>query len=293
MSRFYNFVFTANNYTDESIKNFDELTCKYIIYGKEVGNSGTPHLQGFVSFKANKTLSAAIKCLQQCHHGTHVEIARTLNDAIEYCKKEGVFSERGNPPMSQEEKGKRGTEYYANIISHAKKGDLNSIENEAPDAYLMYYRTLRDIAKDHAKRPPDLEDVCGIWIYGPPGTGKSYNARNGYGVYYLKETNKWWDSYQNEPTVVIDEVERDSGRVLGHYLKKWADRYAFDAEIKGSKIIIRPERIVVTSNYSIEEIFSDDNMMCQAIKRRYTEIYMGNKYYPIFNKYCEGFHPIV
>lgn len=292
MSQFRNFVFTANNYTDKSVDMFNELKCKYIIYGKEVGDSGTPHLQGFVVFKSAKTLSAAIKCLQQCHHGTHVEIARTITDAITYCKKDNDFTERGIPPMSQEEKGEKGKEYYANIVSHAKRGDLTSIEDEAPDAYLRYYRTLKEIAKDNAIRPPDLPDVCGIWIYGPPGTGKSYKARNDYGEYYLKETNKWWDSYQNEPTVVIDEVERDAGKYLGHYLKKWADRYAFDAEVKGSKIIIRPERIVVTSNYSIEEVFYEDNMMCQAIKRRYEEVHIGNKYYPIFNKYCEGFNPV-
>ena len=58
---FRNFCFTHNNYSDTSLE--DEISCKYIVYGREVGESGTPHLQGFLSFSSAKSLSAAIKSL--------------------------------------------------------------------------------------------------------------------------------------------------------------------------------------------------------------------------------------
>lgn len=35
---------------------------------------------------------------------------------------------------------------------------------------------------------------------------------------------------------------------------------------------IRPERIVVTSNYSIDEIFGYDPTLCLAIRRRFVEV---------------------
>ena len=63
--RYRNFTFTHNNYTDTSLE--DEISCKYIVYGREVGESGTPHLQGFLSFSCGRTLSAAIKSLPGCH----------------------------------------------------------------------------------------------------------------------------------------------------------------------------------------------------------------------------------
>ena len=72
-----------NNY--EGTELVDTLDCAYIIYGKEVGASGTPHLQGLVRWKNERSLSASIKALPGCH----VEVTKSLFDAIEYCKKEG------------------------------------------------------------------------------------------------------------------------------------------------------------------------------------------------------------
>lgn len=265
MAKVKNFCFTVNNYTEKDIELLQNIDCKYIIYGKEKGESGTPHLQGFIVFKSQKTLSAAIKTFPKYH----VEVAITVHAAIEYCKKEGDFTERGTAPMTQKDKGVKGKEFWEKTFDLAKAGDFEKIDRKV---LLSHYNTIKTIARDYAVRPPDLEDVCGLWFVGAPGTGKSYSARKDYGVYYLKETNKWWDSYQNEPTVIVDEVEKDSASYMGHYLKKWADRYAFDAEVKGSKLIIRPERIIVTSNYTIQDIFGADVQMEQAINRRFKTI---------------------
>jgi len=53
MSRqFRNFVFTLNNYSEEEHETL--LKCdsfKYIIIGREIGDSGTPHLQGYAELK--------------------------------------------------------------------------------------------------------------------------------------------------------------------------------------------------------------------------------------------------
>jgi len=259
MARARNFTFTMNNYQTTEL--VDGLDCRYIIYGREVGESGTPHLQGFVSFDSMKSMTQVIGLLPGCH----IEIARTSTAAIEYCKKEGDFTERGEAPMSQKRKG----EFNAERWSVAKKAAIEGRLDDVPeDIYVQYYRTLKEIKKDNMVKPEDLQEIENIWICGPPGCGKSRGARERFPGAYFKLCNKWWDGYQGEETVIIDDWELDH-KVLGHHLKIWGDRYSFLAETKGGALHIRPKRIIVTSNYCLESVF-EDRMMCEAIARRFT-----------------------
>jgi hypothetical protein len=69
------------------------------------------------------------------------------------------------------------------------------------------------------------------WIYGPTGTGKSYSLELAYPDAYLKQSNKWWDGYKDEPVVIIEDFDSDHA-CLNHHLKIWADHRPFLAEIK-------------------------------------------------------------
>lgn len=108
MSRAKNWCFTLNNWTDveydlivHTVSNPQFV--KYAVIAKEVGESGTPHLQGYVQFTIRKTL-ATVRAL----FGTrgHYEVAKgTPSQAADYCKKTPEFTEWGEvPPKSQ---GKR------------------------------------------------------------------------------------------------------------------------------------------------------------------------------------------
>lgn len=84
----------------------------------------------------------------------------------------------------------------------------------------------------------------------------------------MKLPNKWWDGYQRQPNVIIDDFDK-CHMVLGYHLKIWADRYAFAAEVKGSTILIRPLKIVVTSNYHPKEIWGETPNTLDPILRRF------------------------
>lgn len=74
-----------------------------------------------------------------------------------------------------------------------------------------------------------------LWIYGESGTGKTRYAVGNYPKAYRKDHTKWWDGYNGESEVILDDLGKDHG-YIGHYLKLWADRYAINGETKGGKL---------------------------------------------------------
>lgn len=255
--------FTLNNYNQDEERILHELDCTYLVCGREVGELGTPHLQGYIYFKNARFSNGVQTILRRAHW----EIARSDHAANRaYCTKDNNYFETGTLPMSNKRKGEVEQERWANAWKAAKKGDIDAIDY---DIRFRHYSTIKAIAKDYMAKPIDLNGLDNWWIYGEPGTGKSRSARLLYPESYMKACNKWWDGYQHEPNVIIDDYELDMGKTLGHYLKIWAQNQSFIAECKGGAMHIRPKRIIVTSNYSIEEVFAHDQVLVRAMKRRF------------------------
>jgi hypothetical protein len=100
--RVKNWCFTLNNYTQE---NLDRLSTpidgiSYLIFGREIGSSGTPHLQGTVCFINRKRLTSVIAAIGQAH----CTPTRHLTQSIEYCRKDGQVTEWGECPVEKEDK---------------------------------------------------------------------------------------------------------------------------------------------------------------------------------------------
>lgn len=251
---------TINNPTDDDHREVELLQplTTYSVFGKEVGADGTPHIQGFVVMDKVKDFTWMKKRLTRAH----LEPMRgTPEEASVYCKKDGDFWEAGTLPLPPGVAEKARWDAARDL---AVRGDLEAIP---ADIYVRYYSTLKRIAFDHQPMPSDADNVTGVWIYGPPGVGKSRSARERYPNAYLKLCNKWWDGYTGQEYVIIDDFDH-CHTVLSHQLKLWADRYAFSAEQKGSTIRIRPKVICVTSNYRIEDLWSDQSVV-EALKRRF------------------------
>lgn len=253
--------FTINNPTDGELLP-PPGTYEYMIVGKEVGADGTPHLQGYVCMKQQKRLTAMKKLMPRAH----LEIAKgTPEQNRVYCSKQADFQEFGviPPPKTANATNKRNSD-YAEAVNLAKRQRIYDID---PGLLLRFGSSLRAIQKDHPLALTDNNYLCGIWMYGPPGCGKSSGARWMFPASYPKPLNKWWDGYQGEDYVLIDDIEPVHS-VLGHHIKQWADHYPFTAEQKGTSIRIRPKALVITSNYTIEEIWN--GTMAEAIRRRFT-----------------------
>jgi len=260
--------FTINNpkknYKDLSgVKNWD-----YMVVGNEIGENGTPHLQGFLAYKIRTAFSTVKNQLPMAHIE---KMKGTPKQASDYCKKDGNFEEYGTIPdyKGGATGGEKKAQNFKQMIAHAKNQDINEIEEIDPVSYVQHYHAFKRIAQDNPKKTQNLPDVCGIWYVGPPGVGKSHKAREEYPDYYDKPANKWFDGYQGEAAVLIDDLDLCHS-TLGHHLKRWADKYPFPAEQKGTTVLVRPKNIIVTSNYTIEEIFSQQgDVLVAALQRRF------------------------
>ena len=269
--------FTINNYTEEEYESLcDVLADKgyYWIAGREVGEGGTPHIQGYVSFSRRITLQSIRSLLSD---RGHYEVARgspSKNRA--YCSKDGNFREGGEPP--KEGGPKRTRDELAREFAGAINGGTGGVA-EFADAnpgtwYFSGHNLLRNATT--LMRPVNRPDIHVIWIYGPPGVGKSKKAHEDMPDAYIKEPRtKWWNGYLGEKEVIIDDF--GPGGIDINHLLRWFDRYKCLVENKGGMIPLLADKFIVTSNFHPCEIFKwgdERHPQLPALERRCTFIHM-------------------
>lgn len=262
--------FTINNYTELPELHAD---CKYICYGEEIcPTTGTPHLQGYCYFKAAKSLSAASKYFPRGHL---VPAAGSSGQNKLYCSKDGIFHEYGKAPLDSKDKGRMERDRWTDIVSLARNGDFEAVFRKYPDVYATRLPVLENL---HRKRPISLTTLDGEmeheWYVGATGSGKSKAARTENPGSYIKDPETvWWDDYDFQETVIIDDFDKYQ-KSQGGQMKRWLDRYVFPAQVKGGYMSIRPKKIIVTSQYLPSEIW-DDEKTIDAVNRRVRLRYFG------------------
>jgi len=94
---------TLNNYNEEewnSISELAQMHSEKFILGKEVGESGTPHVQGYIYFKNPRDMKSVKKVLK--NERLHLEIAKgSTKQNLAYCSKDGDYISKG---MEEEDK---------------------------------------------------------------------------------------------------------------------------------------------------------------------------------------------
>jgi len=101
MSAAKNWCFTINNYTQDEMELMDVLSMRvpaeisYLVIGRETGENGTPHFQGFIQLVKKQRQNQVRNLLGG---RAHVEVMSPRSNpfaAALYCKKEGQFVDYG------------------------------------------------------------------------------------------------------------------------------------------------------------------------------------------------------
>lgn len=263
---------------------WDDIASKthWAVAGWEVGpKSGQPHLQGYVQWIGKRRLSELKR--HRCGNTVSFRVADGDEESNwNYCTKDGDFLQHGDEPRVING-GMREKKRWKITLDLIKDNKIDDIE---PQLQITQCRNIEFLRRKYAKRPADLayNEKHTRWIYGPSGSGKSRWARELMAgkTWYDKSQNKWWDYYEDEEFVLIDDLEKENAKCLIAFLKRWFDVYPFVAEVKqGVAKYLRPKKMIITANWHPHEIFGDVAGHWEPIERRVEIVYMG----PLDKKY--------
>lgn len=243
-----NFVFTCNNYhlRDNIWLALHYLPKCYIIIGEEGLDSDTPHLQGYCELSKRISFSVLHKrLLGYCH----IEPAVSQTAAIEYCKKEGLYHEDGQPKRIGE-KGTVSRGHQESIPSLVKAGWST---RRIVDTFPQYAFRVRGLQQLNAHfGAPKLIKRKVIWIYGSTGVGKSWGAYHALealvdaeDIYFHRGSLNNLFGYSSHRYIIFDDyryIPEDFRTLLG-----LMDIYPMSVNMKGSNAWWMAETIIFTT----------------------------------------------
>lgn len=280
MSRTRRFCFTLNNPVIgfDYYKKLDQSAITRFIFGYEIGEQQTPHLQGYVEYKYPQRLTEVNKVLT-CHW----EVAKGDSFAnYTYCSKSGQVQLKGD--WSKEKQGKKrkspdsAKEVIQALLDPKKREDMKCTSNylyrkKAYDErvqeiqYLQALHSQHEIYKDSKlfQWQVDVLDQLFsqnnrkiLWVYDEEGgCGKSYLARvlafkYGYDLFDgVTSCNHVAYLISESPRGFVFDVTRaDSSHFSYNTLESVKNGFVMSGKYAGIKRIFKPVPVIVFANFA-------------------------------------------
>ncbi len=241
--------FTLNNPSNVQVDSIRHLEgwdgcVRYLVCQEEVGEEeGTRHLQGYMELLKRFSLSSIKKLIP----GAHFEQRRgTQAQAVAYSKKistrveDGIVIEFGVMARSK---------CCSDLIESIENGAcLSEIAEQFPQEYMRNFRGIEALKGKLTKKRFYAMKIEVFW--GPTGTGKSFTAwkenPNAYEVTYPKGSSWFWQGYEGQETVILDEF---ASQIKLQDLLRLLDRYPFSVDQKHGGTQFTSKKIVICSNF--------------------------------------------
>jgi len=261
-----NWAFTDFELLDfKTIYNDYKDIIRYICWGKEkCPKTNKIHYQGWLQLINKKTLGGVKRLL-----GTkkiHLESCRGSEfDNNKYCKKDGVFKFKGKFICQ----GQRTDLEQIKKMIDENEPTIKIAQNYFSD-FIRYHSGFNKyaelVAKEQTKK---FRKVKCTLINGPTNTNKTRRATEYTNDYYKIQGDQlnWFDGYQGEKTLIIDEYAND---VKITRLLALLDGYQLRLPIKGGFTYARWNKVIITSNLRLLHQQADIEHQ-KALKRRITK----------------------
>lgn len=238
--------FTWNNYTEEgenelrvycTTKKTEKTEKIQYGWGHEVGDSGTPHLQGWIYFPSPKKFST----LKNLFPKIHWEQAESLAACKKYCKKEGKYI---------------GTDIEDTRPLHVIQYDDYMKSTYEQVHWYDWQQKILDICTSK----PSTRKVH--WFWESEGNrGKSfltkyidwkYNAiiANGKQADVFNQYKSYLDTEGKQPTIAIIDIPRShKDFVCYSTLEKIKDGLIYSGKYEGGKLRLIPHHLIIFANF--------------------------------------------
>ena len=266
--RFRCWVFTLNNYSDSEYsalcdgEHIVNAGCTFACFAKQMGSSGTPHIQGYIEFASLKSRSQLATIIPRAW----LEQRKgSTQDAINYIEQSDT---NVTPPVSYGTqlvgRGKRTDLAKLTEFIHSNKPTIQEIATEFPEKIIQFHKGISFYLNLQYGSRRDKPTVS--WFHGPTGTGKSKKCFESAGTQYWKNpANKWWDGYTQQQIVILDDVRGDTMK-FNEWLRL-LDRYPLQVETKGGSIEFNSPEIIITCHCHPERLFREREDMQQLLRR--------------------------
>jgi len=234
---------TLNNYTDEewnTLVDYCATVPQQYIIGKEVGEQGTPHIQGYIWKKCTLRLNTLMKLLPRGHW----EVAKgTPDQNRNYCNKDNEFLEQWI------DKKKSATD----LLQARKDKALKKYEN------IEWKQWQMEIINEMNK-PADDRTV--YWVYDEAGgRGKSFLAKYLYLTHttiiadgkkdnIFNQLNNKVNVEGKEPEICLLDIPR-CGRAYMNYgvIEQIKNGLIYSGKYEGGDIIFDAPHIIIFANF--------------------------------------------
>lgn len=264
-------VWTLNNYTDDEVEALSnlvaDLAVRYICWGYEIGEQGTPHLQGYLELKSPKRLTG-VKKLPGMGRTRLAMRNGEREQARDYCKKDGKFVEHGDWAAGGQG-ARNDLRGMMELIKKAPNDTIGHMEAD-PETYSKHQRFIEKyiaaVEKDLTREFRQVE-VHVLW--GDAGTGKTRLAHEADPNIFTVNTDEAFpfDGYSGEKTILLDDFY---GGIKYHNLLRILDGHQMRVNVKGGSRYACWNKVYITSNVGPESWYKHG--LTPALKRRLTNV---------------------
>jgi len=238
-------VFTLNNYTVEEkthcLTLFDSEKWNYIV-GEEIGEEGTPHLQGYVEFNTQIRFSRLLKINPRIHW----EKAKgNKKQNLTYCSKDGKFVTNFDfRTEDQKIVDFLLKKHYTDITWYPWQQQILDVIESEPDTRRIYW--IHD-SKGHKGK----SFLCRY-------IGLKYNAIicSGKTADIFNQLKMWRDSNPSVPQIppcIVDIPRSDFFNTNYSALEQLKNGYLYSGKYEGGRVIGDHPHVFVFANSMYEE----------------------------------------